>query len=291
MKVRATTFATGLSSLLLAVVALVWLRSVRHVEYLTHCGPSGEWGFSTEHGSLHYIRNARLKSEPPRWELTRYYDRYRSNASPEGALGHLAASLFRGVGYDRDDARGTLSFGIPYWLLLLATGVLPALRLLRRNRRKRLRTGAAAVFAFWPFAGLFLAFPDITAADVGELLGSWLTWAAVGAGILFLRDRIREERRRGPIFPWPWQWKQQCAYARSLQGLCVQCGYDLRAAPRRGANCCSAAPSAAPPRRGRGLPRPGSEPRVCPDDNLPLAASRPPHAAAPPRLPLRPAFA
>jgi hypothetical protein len=49
--------------------------------------------------------------------------------------------------------------------------------------------------------------------------------------------------------PWPWQWRRRRAYERWLGGLCVECGYDLRAGTEKGGALLPRCPECGAPAR------------------------------------------
>lgn len=245
--VRPSTFLCALSCALLLALVAMWARSFVCAEYISHYSPLATLDFYSEAGGLHYARSPGDAGAPLRWMFLRLRESSDRTGVP------WRTKMIGRFDWSSDSALGQSLVSVPYWTLVLLAAAYPAWWARRAGPGRRwLRIVVAAAFGLWPFELICLA-PYAGESDLWDAAGAWILSLLVALLVLVLRDIVRSWWT-GQREPWPWQWRLRRAIRRYRNGLCVACGYDLRADPEGGGVLLPRCPECGTPTRFEGEP-------------------------------------
>jgi hypothetical protein len=218
--------ACGCSFFLCLMLCVLWVRSFSLADYVTLTSGSTCRDLYAELGSLQYSREVGAEGNAIRWTyegIRDPYDHYRMNP-PGGLWGQWAW----------DHERDYFHWSFPFWILVLVAASAPAVWIYKRGMPGWGRLVFPSMIALWPVEVVILAPALGWEADRGGgvfAVALCLWAAAVAVPVLIMRDGIMRRIRRR-IKPWPWQFRAVKRYRRYVQGLCMECGYDVRASGR-----------------------------------------------------------
>jgi hypothetical protein len=201
-----------------ATLLIFWVRSYDVGEYLTFGGTHGQVEISSELGSIQYTVGVAENQAGLTYTAIAGPDRYQAHAVPAGLWGRWQVN-------PSDGSPGR----IPFWLPTLLTGILPAAWLLRFGWPK----WPAKV---WPWLIALLPLEiqiwmlHLPHRSVDVFFG-YCNSILIAPVILLIWDQLK------PKGPWPWQFRLKREGARRALGLCVNCGYDVRANSGRCSEC------------------------------------------------------
>jgi hypothetical protein len=211
------------SFLFCATLLIFWVRSYGVGEYLTLEGTHLQVEISSESGSIQYTVGLAENQAGLTYTAIAGPEGYHAHALPAGLWGRWQVN-------PSDGSPGR----IPFWLPTLLTGILPAAWLLRFGWPK----WPAKVWP-WLIALLPLELQIWTLhlqEDHTEIFVAFGRSFLISPVVLLLWDRLKLILP-SPKGPWPWQFRLKRQVARRALGLCVNCGYDVRANSGRCSEC------------------------------------------------------
>jgi hypothetical protein len=226
MRRNRAAIACGLAFFLCLLICVLWVRSLKLADYVTFTTGDRFRDLYSELGSLQYARSELTGADNAGWSYEGIRDpfaHYRGEV-PGGFWGQWS--------WERGDGR--FHWSIPFWPLGLLATFPAGFWVYRHGVPAAARLLLPAAAALWPVELAILA-PTLgweVERDGGILALALCLWAtAVAVPVLLVRDRAVHWMRHREK-PWPWQFRATVRYRRRLRGLCMECGYDVRASGR-----------------------------------------------------------
>jgi hypothetical protein len=213
-RLRRRTRASAIACLLLT---LLWLRSYNVGDYLGFTTHHTNRDLSSECGALRY----EYQTFPEKADIDDYYT---AVVNPENYYAIRADGRPDRPQLQWQSGPTFFRWSVPFWPLVFVTLLFPAIWIGRFGLPAWTTTALAGAVALWP---IVIGFIHIGRISFENLFGVTLVSACLGAFVIGVRDVMRStiaDRRK----PWPWQFRKRRAHYRRQQGLCLECGYDLR---------------------------------------------------------------
>jgi hypothetical protein len=128
---------TAISLLLLLATLVLWVRTDQFADQLEYRGPDTSYSLTAHSSGIVYIQfrhHIPVSLEPGQMVSTDWRERWHYDRVNQGYKGN-------GFIFQKSAAFEFYNFGLPYWLILIMTALLPAARLTSRLRGKRHRSG------------------------------------------------------------------------------------------------------------------------------------------------------
>jgi len=124
---------TVLSLLVCLATGVLWVRSGQFADQLEYDGPDNRYSLTARSSGIEYTQyrhHAAVALESGRIVSINWRDRWHYDRVNQGREGH-------GFIFQKSATFEFYNLGLPYWLILLITALVPSVRLTARLRRKR----------------------------------------------------------------------------------------------------------------------------------------------------------